>query len=344
MAIDIKTQSLFPVRRDKQIPQIIIGSGTSSGGASGGSYDSSINLTGYLTEASINVGSFLSSDFVWSGGQITINDFFRPPFGSGEYVPNASLGSHFKWMSGYLNVSDYISKTQVDASLNNSFNIQSYIDGSVALLATNKGVFVQCSSIGASSAHSVYWKNGYLEASMGAGTGDVSKVYVDGSLALRDTRISTINASLGNVNSILSYVNTSTYYDGSINAKTNKTLFDSSIGYLTSRLNTTDSSVNKKADKNATISYKTGAYTLTSADNNFIIEASGTFSIYLPTNLDTGFQSLIMNVGGGTITLNPSTGASFLSRDSSNDLRKPFSGATVYKRNASQWVAMGDLT
>ncbi|NLI56705.1 hypothetical protein GX420_06980, partial [bacterium] len=188
------------------------------------------------------------------------------------------------------------------------------------------------------------WNGGYIEPSIASGSGDITKVYVDGSLALRDTRISTINASLGNVNSILSYVNTSTYYDASLNAKVDKPLFDSSIGNLTSRLNTTDSSVNRKADKNATISYKTSTYTLSSADNNFIIEASGTFSIYLPTNLDIGFQSLIMNVGGGTITLNPSTGASFLSRDSSNDLRKPFSGATVYKRNASQWVAMGDLT
>jgi hypothetical protein len=270
MAIDIQSQSLLPVRRDKQIPS---STGTISvgGGIGGGGTDSSIDLTGVLKES--------------------------------------SLGSHFKWVSGYLNVSDYISKTQVDASLNNTFNLQSYIDGSVALLASNKGAFVQCSSIGASSAHTVYWNSGYLEASTGTGTGDVTKIYVDGSLALRD-------ASLNNVFAIQSYTNSSTYIDGSLNVK---------------------------ANIDASISYKTAAYTLTSIDDNRILEASGTFSIYLPTNLNTGFQTLIVNVGGGTITLSASTGATYLARDSSNDLTKRYSGATVYKRDSTQWVAMGDL-
>jgi hypothetical protein len=257
--------------------------------------------------------------------------YINPKFFEGDYKYIYSGGSG----GGGGDLSNYATITYVDAnlsvinaSLNDSYNAALYF---IPEASFNDSYFK--------------WVGGYIEPSIASGgTGDVTKIYVDGSLALRDTRISTINASLGNVNSILSYVNTSTYYDASLNAKVNKTLFDSSIGNLTSRLNTTDSSVNKKADKNATLSYKTSAYTLTSTDNNFIIEASGTFSIYLPTNLDTGFQSLIMNVGGGTITLNPSTGASFLSRDSSNDLRKPFSGATVYKRNASQWVAMGDLT
>ena len=234
MAIDIKTQSLFPVRRDKQIPQTVIGNGTSSGGASGGTYDSSIDLADYLTEASLNIGGWMP-DFVWQSGELCINNVLYPIFGGGQAIAESSLGSHFKWISGYLNVSDYISKTQVDASLNDSYDARAYFIPEVSL---NDSYFK--------------WVSGYLEPSIAGGTGDVTKLYVDGSLALRDTRISAINASLGDTNSILSYVNSSTYYDASLNAK---------------------------ANKNATISYKTSAYTLASADNNCVIEASGTFGI-----------------------------------------------------------------
>jgi hypothetical protein len=268
MAIDIKTQNLFPIRRDKQIASKI----SYSSGTGGSSADVSINLSDYAT----------------------IN-----------YVDTEI--------------------SAIEASLYDSYDARAYFIPEVSL---NDSYFK--------------WVSGYLEPSI-AGGGDITKVYVDGSLALRDADISAMEASLGDVNSILSYVNTSTYYDGSINAKTNKILFDSSIAYLTSRLNTTDSSVNKKADKNVTIRYKTSAYTLTSADNNFIIEASGTFAIYLPTNLDTGFQALIMNIGGGTISINASTGATVYTRDSSNDLTRRWTGATVYKRDSVSWAAIGDL-
>lgn len=173
---------------------------------------------------------------------------------------------------------------------------------------------------------------------------DVTKSYVDGSLSTRDTSINwlktyKLNTTGGTLSGNLN--GTSSHWTGDVSvvgklyqggiAVTNKSYVDASVAV--------------KADKNATISYKTSTYTLQAADDNYIIEASGTFSIYLPTGVQfpIGFQATIVNVGGGTIAINASTGATVFSRDSSNDLRKTWSGATVYKRSSTQWVAMGDL-
>jgi len=252
MAIDIKTQSLFPVRRDKQIASSIT-YGKGSGGG-GGVIDASIDLSNYALISYVD-SSLLARDLNISYLESSINNSYDAAM---FFIPEVSLNdSYFKWIGGYL-------------------------EPSIA----------------------------------SGGTGDVTKLYVDGSLAVRDARIAAINASLGDEDNIISYVNSSTYYDASLNAK---------------------------ANANTTISYKTTAYTLTGADNNCVIEASGTFGIYLPRNLLTGFQALIMNVGGGTITINASTGATVYTRDSSNDLTKRWTGATVYKRDSTSWAAMGDL-
>jgi len=371
MAIDIKTQNLFPVRRDKQIASNI----SYSSGTGGSSADVSINLSDYATITYV--------DTEISAIEASLNDSYDA---RAYFIPEASFNdSYFKWVSGYL------------------------------------------------------------EPSIAAGGGDVTLAYVDGSLAVRDARIAAINASLGDEDNILSYVNSSTYYDGSLNLRllksgdtmTGTLVVDTCIGIgknptykldvngdinmtISSyfRLNTNpaiqqnggymqfgwlssvynyfrtattspylallkgnavalgidgnsntdlynhrivklgtpidasdatnkyyvDASLNAKANKNIFVIPKTSAYTLTPTDNNCVIEASGTFGIYLPTNLDVGFQTLIMNVGGGTITINASTGATVYTRDSSNDLRNQWGGATVYKRNSTQWVAMGDLT
>lgn len=300
MAINIVKYDLLPVRRDKQVGSGVVSSGGSysSGGDSGGSVD----LTGYITESSLNIGvPPTMADFFWNVGKLEVNF----PTSLSGFIKETSLGSHFKWTSGLLNVSDYISKTQVDASLNNTWNIASYVNTS-SYYDSSLNLRLKDTSLNMTK---FKWVSGLLEPSVGTGTGDVTKLYVDGSLAQRD-------ASLNNVWSIQSYVNSSSYYDSSLNARSNKI---------------------------APILYKTTAYTLTSTDNNCIIEASGNFSIYLPTNLDTGFQAIIVNVGGGTISLNASTGATYFARDSSNDLTKRYSGATVYKRNSTEWVAMGDL-
>lgn len=302
MAINITTQSLFPVRRDKQIPMTVGVAGSSGSSIITNSSGGSVDLTGYITESSLNIGvPPTMADFFWNAGKLEVNF----PTSLSGFVKETSLGSHFKWTSGLLNVSDYISKTQVDASLNNTWSIASYVNTS-SYYDSSLNLRLKDTSLNMTK---FKWVSGLLEPSVGTGTGDVTKLYVDGSLATRD-------ASLNNTWNINSYVNSSSYYDGSLNAK---------------------------ANLDVSILYKTAAYTLTSADDGKILEASGTFSIYLPTNLNVGFQTLITNVGGGTITLDASTGATYLARDSSNDLTKRYSGATVYKRNATQWVAMGDL-
>ena len=381
MAIDIKTQSLFPVRRDKQIASSIT-YGKGSGGG-GGVIDASIDLSNYALISYVD-SSLLARDLNISYLESSINNSYDAAM---FFIPEVSLNdSYFKWIGGYL-------------------------EPSIA----------------------------------SGGTGDVTKLYVDGSLAVRDGRIAAINASLGDEDNILSYVNSSTYYDGSLNLRllksgdtmTGTLVVDTCIGIGKNptykldvngdinmpassyfRLNTNpaiqqnggymtfgwlssvyhyfrtststpylalikgnavalgidgnsntdlynhrvvnlatptdasdatnryyvDASLNAKANKNASISYKTSAYTLSSNDNNCVIEASGTFGIYLPTNVDTGFQALIMNVGGGTITINASTGATVYTRDSSNDLTKRWTGATVYKRDSTSWAAMGDFS
>lgn len=361
MAIEIKTQNLFPVRRDKQIASSIT-YGTGSGGG-GGVIDASIDLSNYALISYVD-SSLIARDLNISYLESSINNSYDAAM---FFIPEASFNdSYFKWVSGYL-------------------------EPSIA----------------------------------GGGTGDVTKVYVDGSLAARDARIAAINASLGDEDNILSYVNSSTYYDGSLNARVlksgdtmtgdlfinggsfrvsnargfegtntsgitrrifqlyndNNVYMDAADGDFIMRTKSGGSVVeiarfkgttqflgvgtnnptvrlavsgdasisgtlygaSNKAEKNTTISYKTTAYTLTGADNNCVIEASGTFGIYLPTNLLTGFQALIMNVGGGTITINASTGATVYTRDSSNDLTKRWTGATVYKRDSTSWAAMGDL-
>lgn len=178
-----------------------------------------------------------------------------------------------------------------------SLGIESYVDSSsyyTDAFAFVKANWIKNSSVGSPASHTVYWNAGYLEAS---GTGG----------GLPD----------GSTSAIESYVNTSTYYDGSLNARMLKLI---------------------------PIVSKTSLYTLAAADQNAAIECNGTFSVYLPTSLDIGFQAMIVNVGTGTITIYPGSGATVYSRDSSNDLRKQYGGATVYKRSSTAWLATGDLT
>lgn len=264
MVINISSQNLFPVRRDKQIaPSTGSISYGSSGG--GGSVDSSIDLSGYIKEASINVGSFLSCDFVWSGDQIYINDFFRPPFGSGEYISNASLGSTFKWTAGYLDVSNYVSKSYVDGSLGAKTNLTLF-NSSIGALTTRLNITdTSLSRLDASvkdtvSGLSVFipevslndtyfkWSGGLLEPSV---AGEVTKSYVDGSLNLRvlktlfDSSISSIttknnnqDTSINNIWTKLGSVDTSLLNLGTKNANQ-----DTSINGIWTKLGSVDTSL-----------------------------------------------------------------------------------------------------
>jgi len=275
--------------------------------------------------------------------------FVNPKYYESDYTFTYSGGS-----GGGTIVESDVTKAYVDGSLALRDNQISVINSSLNDSYDAAMFFIPEVSLNDSY---FKWIGGYLEPSIaGGGTGDVTKLYVDGSLAVRDARIAAINASLGDEDNILSYVNTSTYYDGSLNLRVLKTLFDSSILSLTNKnisqdaslglrpLTTyVDGSLNAKANKNATIVYKTSQYEVSTGDNNYIIEASGTFNMVFPTAIDAGFQTTVVNIGGGTITMVAKLGALILTKDSSTKLTKRYTGATAYSRGSNQWVIMGDL-
>ena len=92
--------------------------------------------------------------------------------------------------------------------------------------------------------------------------------------------------------------------------------------------------------KYTSFDYKTAAYTLDIYDLNNIVEASGTFAVTLPNSVNPGFQTTIINVGGGNITLNAST---LLTMDSSIVLRDRYATATAVHKGSGVWYASGNL-
>lgn len=93
----------------------------------------------------------------------------------------------------------------------------------------------------------------------------------------------------------------------------------------------------------ASFNYKTTDYTVTTADLNNIVEASGTITIYFPTNLTSGFQTTVVNVGPGIVTLSASTGATMFMTDASNDLRDRYAAASAVYKGGNVWYAFGNL-
>ena len=139
-----------------------------------------------------------------------------------QYLNNARGDARYPSVS-YIDGSLAILKSYVDTEI-------SYIEASINNTYDAGMWFVPEASFNDSY---FKWVSGYLEPSIaGGGTGDVTKLYVDGSLAVRDARIAAINASLGDEDNILSYVNSSTYYDGSLNLRVLKS-GDTMTGALT---------------------------------------------------------------------------------------------------------------
>jgi hypothetical protein len=223
-----------------------------------GNVDTSLNLMKSIVDADTSL-NLMVSKVVFDASLVKIYS---------SVVKEASLGTDFFWAAGLLEVSvaggsgvsqAYVdgSLAQRDSSLNNAARIDTYVnsssyyDGSLNLRIKEASLNMDLFK----------WNAGLLEPST-SGTGDVTKVYVDGSLAQRD-------ASLNNAARIDTYVNSSSYYDGSLNLRlreaslnmdvfkwnagllepsiasggVSQAVFDSSIGYLTTRLNTTDVSL-----------------------------------------------------------------------------------------------------
>lgn len=355
MAINIVKYDLLPVRRDKQVGSGVVSSGGSysSGGDSGGSGVSLEYVDGSLAIRDIQISainaslgdtnsilSYVNSSTYYDGslnarvlkagdtmtGALTIE-------GDGDQyliLDNAALGFAEdgagygdlvlgRWEPYFLDLTNWASGSDADATV---FRVSGHKSlGKEATLALVRGDWPDVEFLD-------FYNNGYVDSSnygiriQKRGTGIFHDFKIDTYDGTNYTPV--MNMQLSNLNS-------------SADVITEFTCDVSISGTLT------NPTLDTKANKNTSIIYKTSAYTLASTDNNCVIEASGTFGIYLPTNLDTGFKALIMNIGGGTISINASTGATVYTRDSSNDLTKRWTGATVYKRDSTSWAAMGDL-
>ncbi|HPI81865.1 MAG TPA: hypothetical protein PK122_01385 [Candidatus Paceibacterota bacterium] len=169
-----------------------------------------------ISDASLDLGNY---------DQAILSDDLNFYLESGDlirYIDGSSV-SYDKAYEAPYQLADYPSYSYVDGSLNIKVN-QTLFDSSI--LSLTNGQASQDASIllrlkEASLGPSFTWSAGLLDVS--AGSSGVSKSYVDGSLAQRDSSIQWL------VNNTY----TKTYIDGSLNLKVNRTLFDSSILSLT---------------------------------------------------------------------------------------------------------------
>ena len=156
------------------------------------------------------------------------------------------------------------------------------------------------------------------------------------------------------------------YVDGSLNAKVNQTLFDSSIASLTNknisqdasiiRIDSSlwnqpmptdfysqayvDASLNVKLNALQLINNQYSAYTVVAGDLGKLLEIDASMVVTLPDSLDTGFRLDIVNASDGYVTLDASV---LLTTDSSVQLQNQYAGATVVHKGSGTWYAWGNL-
>lgn len=91
----------------------------------------------------------------------------------------------------------------------------------------------------------------------------------------------------------------------------------------------------------------TVAYTFGSADQGKILEFDGTFTVTVPPeatfNYSTGSVLNLLNIGTGTITIAGGTAVT-VNGNPGLKLSTQWSGASIVKRSADTWVAVGDLS
>jgi len=138
-----------------------------------------------------------------SSGDLFFSDAFNAPVSLSslinDSVKEASLGSTFRWTLGTLDVSDYVSKAYVDASLDLKANYTYVfsIDASLnALFLRYNATEASLGNLSAAKFDScinvLTLRLNTTETSLGY----LSPAYVDGSLAARDAHI---ESSIGNV-------------------------------------------------------------------------------------------------------------------------------------------------
>jgi len=103
--------------------------------------------------------------------------------------------------------------------------------------------------------------------------------------------------------------------------------------------------IDAKADKNLTINQQAGSYSLQLSDNGKLIEMSGGGNLTVlgdgSANLPIGSQITILQTGASQVTI-VGSGAT-INATPGLKLRAQWSSATLIKRAANTWVAIGDL-
>ena len=183
---------------------------------------------------------------------------------------------------------------------------------------------------------------------------------IDTSFGLYETKVN-LNVSFGNISiddlvdvslgttladeNVLQYnVDTSTWDNAEVDYASNyfvlKTDVDSSLDLYETKTNI-DSSLNDKANLNTVIDVKETTYILVAADNNHVIDASGTWTLTFPDNLDTGFQVTAVNAGVGVITLDASK---LLTKDSAVTIVDQYAGISAVHKGNGIYYCWGGLT
>jgi hypothetical protein len=101
---------------------------------------------------------------------------------------------------------------------------------------------------------------------------------------------------------------------------------------------------------NAHLSEKTESYTLALSDagKTFQINSSSSVVITIPTEASVGFangaQIAFIRTGTGRVEFTSPIGINILSKNSNKSISSQYSPATLIKRDATNWILIGDLT
>jgi hypothetical protein len=101
---------------------------------------------------------------------------------------------------------------------------------------------------------------------------------------------------------------------------------------------------------NANLSEKTESYTLALSDagKTFQINSSSSVVITIPTEASVGFangaQIAFIRTGTGRVEFTSPIGINILSKNSNKSISSQYSPATLIKRDATNWILIGDLT
>lgn len=101
---------------------------------------------------------------------------------------------------------------------------------------------------------------------------------------------------------------------------------------------------------NANLLEKTSSYTLALSDagKTFQINSSSSVVITIPTEASVGFangsQIAFIKTGTGRVEFTAPVGINILSKNSNKSISSQYSPATLIKRDATNWILIGDLT